>query len=903
MNRMTKRSAPARHRADQGPAAAHMKPAELGGEPIHRFAGVILCGGKGTRMGKTRSHKVCEPIAGRPAIVRLVDALRSEGIDPIVIVVGHMAGDVMQAVGASHPGIIYTYQRDRLGTGHAARIGIDALGELGYCGPVLVTMGDKWLSRSLIDRARRQFLASKARLLLVTTPKRPESTAGRLVVLPRRGIVGIVERRDIERARVLHDWLALARKRRSIRRGELRRAGLKRIEPLAKLNRALGPLAGLARGSGSIPAADLVQAVRETGVDLQIADRLLGPDQVERHSRTVNESVYVGDLRTMQEALHRVGRDNAQDEFYLTDIVENIGAGMEGESPSTSGGVTELKAGPDEVLAFNTRTELGRIELHVRGLWHDRRERDLADRLAPMLATPQQWIRLLGADSRRACELIGREYGHTGSLVKSRIRALRQAVRLFTRTFGDDRRLLLVRAPGRVNLMGRHIDHQGGFVHSMALDCEIILAVSPRRDDVIKLVNADSVAFPEREIVISDWRAPLHCDNWMSFIDGHAVRTHLMSTAGDWSNYVLAAALHQQFHHPEHRMRGMDVAVVGDVPMAAGLSSSSSLVVAAMEAVNAVNAIDARPADVVDACGQAEWFVGSRGGAADHAAIRLGQAGHVARMGFHPFRLSRYVPIPPHAAILIAYSGQHAVKSAGARDRFNERVACYRIGSLLLKRQNPGLAHRIEYIRDLLPKRGHLTADQARELLASLPERITRAEIRRRLGPEYDERLEHIFSAHADPSTYTVRGVVAYGIGECERSRMAAGLLDRGDLPAFGEMMLLSHDGDRIAGPPAVRVDEDRPPLHRLVGAYGCSTEQIDQMVDIARSVPGVHGAQIAGAGLGGCIMVLADARAANRVKTALKRDYYEPHAIHPAIWNVRPVHGGGIIRPTTSPA
>ena len=104
------------------------------------MAGVILCAGGGTRMGKTRSHKVCEPIAGRPAIVRLIDTLRADGVDPIVAVVGHRAGDVVETIGASHPGVLFVYQRDQIGTGHAARVGIEALGRLGYEGNVLITI-------------------------------------------------------------------------------------------------------------------------------------------------------------------------------------------------------------------------------------------------------------------------------------------------------------------------------------------------------------------------------------------------------------------------------------------------------------------------------------------------------------------------------------------------------------------------------------------------------------------------------------------------------------------------------------------------------------------------------------------------------------------------------------------
>ena len=104
------------------------------------------------------------------------------------------------------------------------------------------------------------------------------------------------------------------------------------------------------------------------------------------------------------------------------------------------------------------------------------------------------------------------------------------------------------------------------------------------------------------------------------------------------------------------------------------------------------------------------------------------------------------------------------------------------------------------------------------------------------------------------------------------------------DLAAFGELMLLSHDGDRVSGVAAspngagrAEGASDSPALHRLIGSYACSTERLDRLVDIARSIPGVYGAQLAGAGLGGCVMILARRQAASRVRSALAKRLKSP--------------------------
>ena len=67
-----------------------------------------------------------------------------------------------------------------------------------------------------------------------------------------------------------------------------------------------------------------------------------------------------------------------------------------------------------------------------------------------------------------------------------------------------------------------------------------------------------------------------------------------------------------------------------------------------------------------------------------------------------------------------------------------------------------------------------------------------------------------VFASHSDPGHYTIRDVVVFGVSECERSRLAADLLDRKDLDGFGEMVLLSHDGDRVNGSPAAKAAADR---------------------------------------------------------------------------------------------
>src|SRR4051794_20720012 len=99
-------------------------------------AAVVLAAGRGTRM-KSRYPKAVHPILGKPMARYAVDLCRRLGIPRVVVVVGHGAEAVREALG---PEVEYVEQAEQRGTGHALLAAQAALG--GFSGPLLVLQAD-----------------------------------------------------------------------------------------------------------------------------------------------------------------------------------------------------------------------------------------------------------------------------------------------------------------------------------------------------------------------------------------------------------------------------------------------------------------------------------------------------------------------------------------------------------------------------------------------------------------------------------------------------------------------------------------------------------------------------------------------------------------------------------------
>ena len=312
----------------------------------------------------------------------------------------------------------------------------------------------------------------------------------------------------------------------------------------------------------------------------------------------------------------------------------------------------------------------------------------------------------------------------------------------FKEVFGGKAPLHLARAPGRVNLIGAHTDYNEGLVLPVAVDREIKVLARPRSDRRIFIY---SLNFEEKtEFSLSDIRR---------------VRSPF------WSNYPRGVA--KVLRDSGVFLSGMEALIWGDVPPAAGMSSSAALEVASAFALLAVSDFNLVRRDLVHLCRKAEnEFVGTRCGILDQFSSVFGKKGFCLLLDCRCLEYEP-IPFPPDLGIVVANS---MIKRELRESFYNLRRRQCEEGVRRLRRYLP----EIKSLRDV-------SLADLRKYASFLPETILK-------------RCRHV-------------------VNEIGRTRLAATRLKKGDLKGFGSLMFASQRSCRDL------FETSSPELDLLVGA------------------------------------------------------------------------------------
>jgi len=216
----------------------------------------------------------------------------------------------------------------------------------------------------------------------------------------------------------------------------------------------------------------------------------------------------------------------------------------------------------------------------------------------------------------------------------------------FRDRYGSDP-ALVVRAPGRVNLIGEHTDYNDGFVFPMAIDRAAWIALRPREDG---RVVATSLDFDETREFDLGGLGKKETDGWIEYLKGTA-----------WA--LLDAG---------HVLKGFDGVVAGDVPLGAGLSSSASIEMATARALAAASGLrwDPAPMALLGQRAENKW-VGVNCGIMDQLISAAGVEDKALLIDCRSLE-TRAVPLPRGTVIAVLDT---ATRRGLVDSAYNERRA------------------------------------------------------------------------------------------------------------------------------------------------------------------------------------------------------------------------------------
>ncbi len=385
---------------------------------------------------------------------------------------------------------------------------------------------------------------------------------------------------------------------------------------------------------------------------------------------------------------------------------------------------------------------------------------------------------------------------------------IEELYRQFEQVFGR-KPTVAVRAPGRVNLIGEHTDYNEGFVLPMAIDSQVVVLATPSSTDDIQLYSQD---FQQRT----------------RFSLGQPITP---VTDARWSNYVRGVAQALQDHGQP--LVGADLAITGNVPRGAGLSSSAALEIATGYTLALLGG---GPIDRVQLALRGQEaenrFVGVQTGIMDQYISALGQADCALCIDCRDLS---YQAVPlglerQGVAVVVVESG---VQRGLVDSEYNTRRRECQEGVRLFQALLPD--RQITALRDL-------TMDDFDRHAAALPDVVRR-------------RVRHIVS-------------------EDERVLQSVQALQAGDLPAFGGLMYASH----------ISMRDD----------YQITVPAVDRLIELARQMPGVIGTRMTGGGFGGSTVHLVQEDAVERFGRKVVARYMEETGLNAPMYVCHAMPGVG---------
>ncbi|TKA77401.1 hypothetical protein B0A49_04748 [Cryomyces minteri] len=443
------------------------------------------------------------------------------------------------------------------------------------------------------------------------------------------------------------------------------------------------------------------------------------------------------------------------------------------------------------------------------------------------------------------------------------------------------------RSPGRVNLIGEHIDYSLYEVIPMAVTADVLLAVSvnARKDGPsrVRIANVDSSKFPTREFEIPS-EGEIEID----------------ASSHEWTNYfksgllgasqLLAKNKNKGDHFPSV---GMDILVDGTVPSGGGLSSSAAFVCASALAVMKANGDDkVDKKELVELAVVSERNVGVNSGGMDQAASVFSLRGSALYVSFKPTLSAKAIEFPPTKPELTFVVAQSFV----AADKHVTAPVCYNLRVVECTLAAEFLAKAFGLKRPLPQDSGPLGVSLRGFQDTYFEEKEGVADNTQTPVPHFQQQLEKLVQLTEDyliqEDGYTredIAAILRVSVDQLNARYMSAFpvraerfLLRQRALHVFNEAIRVLKFMALLSSPPAK--DEDLlNGLGELLNqtqascrdVYDCGCPELDELCTLARAA-GAYGSRLTGAGWGGCSVHLVPADKVDAVRQAWTEKYYK---------------------------
>ena len=400
-------------------------------------------------------------------------------------------------------------------------------------------------------------------------------------------------------------------------------------------------------------------------------------------------------------------------------------------------------------------------------------------------------------------------------------------------------------APGRVNLIGEHIDYQGGRVFPIAINLGTYAFVSKRKDFEFHFISENFEEFGEKVVKINKKSGGLKNDEkhkdvsklfsssnnrfeFEDILDDFVKNSHDLSfdEKDEWVNFpkgMISYFQERGFDFPH----GLNILIYGNLPKASGLSSSASLEVLIGLVIKEAFSINTDLFNIALISQYVEnRYIGVNCGIMDQFSVAMGKENHAIYLDTSSLEYD-YVPLElGEYSLIIANTNK---SRALADSKYNERTNECSIG--------------LEIINKKLKKVDFITGITSTDFL--LNKQIFSNQI-------ISNRVEHI-------------------VFENERTKRAVSALQDLDMVLFGTLMNESHDS--------------------LQYLYEVSCHELDTLVKSFRK-HGAIGSRMTGAGFGGCTISLVKTAEVDDIILKVKEDYFNEIGYHASFYPVKACDG-----------